>query len=966
LQELEGVSFRHAAEMLRKLAGQAGGEASLLAKQTKIQEKEEFAASEDDAGLMAQVVEFYHKNLFEKAEAKAYLEKRGLYDEEMLGRFRVGYADRSLGYQLSRDSKSRIRQQLKRVGLLRAETGHEHFTGSIVIPIFDEKGLVVGMYGRKVHDDLRSRSPKHLYLPGPHKGIWNKEGLEGSEEVIICEALLDALTFWKAGIKNVTSAYGIQGMTEELREYLKKSQARLVFAYDSDEPGNNAAIKEAERLLSEGMQCYRLSVPMPCKDINEYALAHGEHAGRMLGILLEEARPLGASEPRRRRVLEAAEARHEESQVRTEPPQKEEQKPPQPPREEQAARKEEAVLSLAADAAEKAAVAAAGAPIAAGVGSLLKVEGDRAQMKLGGRLWSVRGLERQMGQEQMKLTVQCAAGDAFHIDTLDLYNAKARGFFLKFASEEVGISEQVLKADLGKLLGALEETIESRLIAALKPKGKAVEITEEERLEALAFLRNPRLLTQILEDFEKVGLVGEDNNKLLVYLACCSRKLPRPLSVLVQSNSAAGKSSLIEGVLAFMPEEDCVQYSALTGQALYYFEEQSLERKILAIAEEEGARRASYALKQLLSEGKLTIAAPGKDAQTGKQVTHEYAVYGKPAMLSTTTAADMDEELMNRCLVLAVDEGREQTQAIHEQQRKARLLDGLWAKEQREELLLLHQNAQRLLEPLYVVNPYASKLTFLNDRTRTRRDHPKYLSLIEAIALLHQYQRPVKSSQFKGKVKNYVEVRLSDIELANRLMNEALGRSLDELAPQTRRLLHLIEELVCKLSKEQQVKASEVRVRAKDVREYSGWSATQVKVHLKKLSDLEYLLLHRAPRGQNYLYELLYDGQGKDGKPFVLGLLEPGSLKEEVGLEYDQGWSGGWTEENESWAYRKPTLVLGGFGVVQDGQEEPLKGHEEGKNSAKSEKRIYREGSPVVNVNVSAGRNGKQAVGGQL
>src|SRR2546423_633527 len=103
----------------------------------------------------------------------------------------------------------------------------------------------------------------------------------------------------------------------------------------------------------------------------------------------------------------------------------------------------------------------------------------------------------------------------------------------------------------------------------------------------------------------------------------------------------------------------------------------------------------------------------------------------------TTTAIDLDEELLNRCLVLTVDEERPQTQAIHKKQREAQTLEGLLAKQECEEVLKIHRNAQRLLKPLFVANPYARELTFLDSQTRTRRDHMKYLGLIRSIALLH-------------------------------------------------------------------------------------------------------------------------------------------------------------------------------------------------------------------------------------
>ena len=247
----------------------------------------------------------------------------------------------------------------------------------------------------------------------------------------------------------------------------------------------------------------------------------------------------------------------------------------------------------------------------------------------------------------------------------------------------------------------------------------------------------------------------------------------------------------MEAVLAFVPPEKRVKYFALTGQALYYLGgDSNLKHKILAIVEEEGAEKASYALKLLQSEGELSIASTGKDPHTGRMVTQEYRVEGPVMIFLTTTAVDIDEELLNRCLILTVDEGREQTAAIHRLQRERETLAGLLRTEARSAVLARHRNAQRLLRSLRVVNPYAERLTFLDDRTRTRRDHTKYLALIRTLTLLHQHQREVKTAEDdQGRAVEYIEVTLDDIAAANRLAHEVLGRTLDEMPPQTRLLL---------------------------------------------------------------------------------------------------------------------------------------------------------------------------------
>jgi hypothetical protein len=313
-----------------------------------------------------------------------------------------------------------------------------------------------------------------------------------------------------------------------------------------------------------------------------------------------------------------------------------------------------------------------------------------------------------------------------------------------------------------------------------------------------------------------------------------------------------------------------------------------LKHKVLAIVEEEGAERASYALKLLQSEGELTIASTGKDPQTGRLVTQEYRVEGPVMIFLTTTAAEIDEELLNRCLVLSVNEEREQTRAIHAMQRHRQTLEGLLAHHQRAAVLQVHRDAQRLLRPMLVANPFAGKLTFMDKRTRSRRDHVKYLTLIRTVALLHQYQREHKtiaspvSGTAGGQLIEYIEVTPADIAIANKLTHEVLGRSLDELAPQTRRLLVMLQQHVGEQCQREKMLRQDYRFSRRDVRTWISWSDFVVRTHLEKLVDLEYVLVHRGGRGQSFVYELLYGGEGTDGKPFALGLIDPESL---TGLE---------------------------------------------------------------------------------
>lgn len=196
VMKAEGVSFRHAVELLRtKVAlrpASVTNEAS--AKKSAVRKLEPLVAVDaDDQAALGEVVGYYHKTLKASPEALAYLEGRGLGSAEMVEHFRLGFANRTLGYRLPAMQSAAgraIRGRLQRLGVLR-ESGHEHFWGSVVVPLFDEGGRVAGMYGRKIAAHLMASMPRHMYLPGARRGVFNAECFAESKTVILCEALMD-------------------------------------------------------------------------------------------------------------------------------------------------------------------------------------------------------------------------------------------------------------------------------------------------------------------------------------------------------------------------------------------------------------------------------------------------------------------------------------------------------------------------------------------------------------------------------------------------------------------------------------------------------------------------------------------------------------------------------------------------------------------------------------------------------
>ena len=517
------------------------------------------------------------------------------------------------------------------------------------------------------------------------------------------------------------------------------------------------------------------------------------------------------------------------------------------------------------------------APLLATAGDGIEVVSpDETRFMRGPRAYRVRGLARALSAEALKVTLRLSLGERLHVDTLDLYQARSRAAFVKAAAVELGVSESLLLADLSALVLALEPVQDAAIRGALQPEAADATpaLTAEQEAAGLALLRDPHLVERIASDVEAIGVVGEGVNALVGYLAMVSRLLDKPLAILIQSTSAAGKSTLMDALLSLMPESQRVHYSAMTGQSLFYIGEGDLRHKILAIAEEEGVRQAAYALKLLQSQGELTIASTGKDPATGKLVTSEYRVEGPVMLCLTTTAIDIDEELLNRCLVLTINETAEQTAAIQQRQRQARTLQGLQAKVRSDHVLSAHRSAQALLRPLAVVNPFAESLTFASDRVRLRRDHVKYLALIDAIALLHQHQRKVATVEVDGASVEYIEVTQADIALANRLAHAVLGRSLDELPPQTRRVLAALDGWVTQQIAGNDTPRGDVQFTRRTVRGVLGLSDTQLRVHLDRLVTLDYVAVHGGKMGQRFAYSLLFDGDASSEGPQLMGLVE--------------------------------------------------------------------------------------------
>ncbi len=869
VQYHDGLSFRHAFELLDK-GGKAAFENATTAQPKKSQTvKLDCPVAPDTENILERVADYYHSRLSSPdfQAALEYLKTRGLeLSETTLKKFRIGVSDRTLGLRIphSRTLKGEtIRKQLIATGVYRKKTKREHLIGCLTIPITNLQGETTQIYGRRIA--RCAKDERHLYLAKKQDGIFNGEILKpdpkAAKEIILCESILDALTFYHAGMENVTCTYGTSNLSSELIEAIKAAKIETVkLAFDADKSGEEATTKVSEILQRLGIQVHQIKFPWGT-DANQYAKDQGKNA------LQQSVRDAQIIDTQSQKNLEL------------ESPNKSQKSSEDPPNESRAPSSFLAA-KLAAEAAD---FAAKGKNIPAPAETLteLKQVGDYHNFELENRSYRIGGLHKNNTLEVLRITLRITSESLMHVDSLDLYRDGERRKYIDRAAEETLLSKEQIKRDIGKLLLTLEQSQEERLNAPAD-ENQTHELTTEEQTEALELLQSKNLLERITQAYDKAGIVGESTNKLAAYLACVSRKLSKPLAVIIQSTSAAGKSTLMDAVLSFFPAEEQIKYSAMTGQSLYYLGETNLKHKILAIVEEEGAEKASYALKLLQSEGELTIASTGKDPHSGRMETQEYHVEGPVAICLTTTSIDIDEELMNRCLVLTVDESKAQTERIHKLQREARTIEGILAREERKTILHQMQNAQRLIQPMRIANPYAQHLTFTSGRTRTRRDHEKYLTLIDTIALLHQHQRtPIKHTIGQGETAKEIEmlpVTLDDIEAANALAPEVLGRSLDELPPQTRRLLDYIKKLIREKMEVNGERQEALSFSRRELRDQTGWSEFQVRMHLERLDSMEYVAKRSGKQGSLYKYELLTDAK-EATKAYHIGLIDTAKLR---------------------------------------------------------------------------------------
>jgi predicted transcriptional regulator len=450
------------------------------------------------------------------------------------------------------------------------------------------------------------------------------------------------------------------------------------------------------------------------------------------------------------------------------------------------------------------------------------------------------------GLDRMKVTLKLTCTDhkqnAFG-HNLDLYNSIQTEQLIEKSAEALDISTNEIGTAISQLTTALENYRSERL-EAMKPKHvEKKQLSEQERKAAIAYLKNPDLLTRTKQAIAQSGLVGEEINSLIAYLTYTSRKRHTPLHLMCLGASGTGKTWLQEKVSELMPEEDKLEITTLSMNAFYYFGKEELKHKLLLIEDMDGAEAVLYPLRELQSKRKISKTVTLKDSK-GNLKTVTLNVEGPVCISGCTTREQLYEDNANRCILLYMDNSPEQDKKIMDYQRKlsAGLIDQYEERKVREQI----KNVQRILKPISVKNPYATYLNLPEAVFKPRRTMLLLLMFTETITYYHQYQRELKTDEDTGE--QYIESTIADIEAAFTLLETTLLKKSDELNDACRNFFERLKTYL----KEQDTEA----FYSKEVRSAMRLSPSSLGRYLYELERMGYIKITRGNRYKGFEYKI--------------------------------------------------------------------------------------------------------------
>lgn len=649
----------------------------------------------------------------------------------------------------------------------------------IIFPLKDKAGNIISLYGRSISPSPalpEGKGAKHFYLKD-RQGLYPNYPKPETTRLILTEAIIDAATLLQVpeitAEYEILSCYGTNGLTDEHRAAIKglNKLEEITFFFDGDKPGRDAIKKYQDELLQElpGVRLTAVETPEN-EDVNSLLQGHNPE---ILTHLIENRAPffLFPDSYRDENLFEPLE---KENQAETASYKK-----------ESTAEPEKTTGKLNTKNPE-----------------YITFATDELQIIILGGI-NLQQLDR------LRITVKVSrtgTGDPLHSirHTIDLYHSDYLEKFIGKASEQLEISTSTLKRAIAELTEQIEAYRLGKIESMKEQKPQTRQLSEERKNRAIRYLKTPNLLQRTNEDIGKTGVIGEENNRLLMYLVFTSRLREQPLHIVSLGASGTGKTYLQEKVSELIPEQDKLEITILSENAFYYFDRKELKHKLVLIEDMDGAQEVLYPLRELQSKRQISKTVPIKDSK-GNLRTITLHVEGPICLAGTTTRERLYEDNANRSLLVYLDNSPEHKELIMEYQRK--LSAGKIDSRKETELKEFFKDIQSVLKPVKVRNPFAELLKLPEYVFKPLRTNAHYLAFIETITFYHQYQREVKTDPTGEK---YIETALEDIEWANKLLKDVLLAKSDELSGECRSFFERLKQWV-KTNQKSSFFASQIR-----------------------------------------------------------------------------------------------------------------------------------------------------------
>jgi DNA primase len=689
----------------------------------------------------------------------------------------------------------------------------------IIFPLKNADNKIVSLYGRSITNNEDSR---HFYLAG-RTGLYPGYPRLTTTKIILTESIIDAASLTQTLSKGegfeTLALYGTNGLTDEhLKAIIELPQLEeIILMLNADDAGIAATAKHYSTLKNLLPHVLITCVHLPDgEDINSLLQSHDDP--KILSDLIEARKETDFSFSNEKEKLQSAEITvSTESQAN-------------PVNQINPINHGSDCLNtsnpelLIYDNCE----------LRIEVWGGIKITGlDRMKVTL--------KIMRQAGTGAPLSTPWRGAGGEVVRHSFDLYHRQQTEQLIQTVSESFDMNIKKIETTIGEFTNELENYRIQKLEALLPKEKIKNELTAAQKQAAINELKKPNLLKRTNEMIGLTGIVSEENNRLIAYLVYTMRKQPVPLHVMFLGSSGSGKTYLQERISELIPEEDKLEITQITENALYYFKQEELKNKLLLIEDLDGAMTVFYPLRELQTKRKISKTVTLKDSR-GNLKTITLTVEGPVCVSGCTTKEKIYEDNANRCILLYTDQSRDQDKRINEYQTK--LSAGEINREKENQYKELFKNMQRVLRPINIINPYAKYIELPEQVFKPRRTMTLLLGFIEAITFYHQYQREVKRKSVSGElVEPYIETTIDDIEAAFNLLKDVLFSKSDELTKAAREFL-------------EQLKALKIEsFAAKEVRKQLRLNPSNLKRYLIELERYGYIK-GKGNRYRNYEYHI--------------------------------------------------------------------------------------------------------------